>query len=227
MKNLINIRKIKFFLRDYWSTILTLVSIVVIILLVSSSYKSFKELSNQQAILKEEVNLLKNRSDTLKFNKSLTEDQIIIYNKILTSLIPESEDYFSVIYALETISQKTGFSITSYTINLSKSSREKMSIIIEGRGSLSAFLIFLRNYEYTGGRLITSEKIEFSGVNFTNTKVSLNFYSKKFTFNESVIPQLSKKDIEKLEQIKQKVQITLKEDESDTPQEYETKDNPF
>ena len=65
-----------------------------------------------------------NRSDTLQFNKTLTEDQIVVYNKILTTLIPETEDYFSIIYALETISQNTGFSIVSYTINLSNTSRK-------------------------------------------------------------------------------------------------------
>lgn len=222
-----NIRRIKYFIRDYWSTLVTILSLVVIFMLVSFSYKTFKESKNQLDILQEEVALLKNRSDTLKYNKTLTEDQLTTYNKILTSLIPETEDYFSIIYALETIAQQTGFEIVTYTINLSRTSPEKMSINVEGRGNLTSFLNFLQNYEYTGGRLITSERIEFSGVSFTNTRVALNFYNKKFTFNESVIPQLSQKDIAKLEEIKNKVQITFKEEGEDAASDYETKSNPF
>jgi len=192
-----------------------------------ASYKTYKETRNDLDVLSEEVKLLKNRSDTLQYNKTLTEDQIVVYNKILTALIPETEDYFSIIYALETISQNTGFSIVSYTINLSSISREKLSINIEGRGNPDDFKRFLNSYKFAGGRLITSERIEFSGVNFTNTRVALNFYSKKFTFNESVVPQLTKQDVAKLEDIKKKIKISFKNEETSTKAEYEIKNNPF
>lgn len=227
MINLVNIRKIRYFIRDYWPTLLTLAALGVVALLIMASYKTYKESKNDLDVLTEEVKLLKNRSDTLQFNKTLTEDQIVVYNKILTTLIPETEDYFSIIYALETISQNTGFSIVSYTINLSNISREKLSINIEGRGNPDDFKRFLDAYKFSGGRLITSERIEFSGVNFTNTRVSLNFYSKKFTFNESVVPQLTKGDVAKLEEIKKKIKISFKDEEAPTKEEYEVKDNPF
>jgi len=227
MINLVNLRKIRYFVRDYWPTLLTLLSLGIVILLIMASYKTYKESQNDLDVLSEEVKLLKNRSDTLQYNKTLTEDQIVVYNKILTTLIPETEDYFSIIYALETISQNTGFSIVSYTINLSNISREKLSINIEGRGNPDDFKRFLDAYKFSGGRLITSERIEFSGVNFTNTRVSLNFYSKKFTFNESVVPQLTKGDIAKLEEIKKKIKISFKDESTPTEEEYEVKDNPF
>lgn len=226
MIKLYNIRKLKFFVRDYWQALLTLVVLGVMFILISATYKTLKVSGDNLAILKEEVNLLKNRSDTLNFNKSLTQDQITAYNKILTSLIPETEDYFSIIYALETISQKTGFNIVAYTINLSKISSEKLSLNIEGKGDVETFKRFLNEYEFGGGRMITSEKIEFSGANFTNTKVSLNFYNKKFAFNQAVVPQLTKDDVNKLEAIKQKIQITFA-DTSSATQDYEVKSNPF
>lgn len=227
MINLASIRKIRYFIRDYWPTLLTLFALVIITLLIMASYKTYKETRNDLDILTEEVKLLKNRSDTLQFNKTLTEDQIVVYNKILTSLIPESEDYFSIIYALETISQNSGFNIVSYTINLSNTTKEKLSINIEGRGDPEAFKRFLNEYKFGGGRLVTSERIEFSGVNFTNTRVSLNFYSKKFAFNESVVPQLNKNDVAKLEDIKKKIKIAFKDEEIPIKSEYEVKDNPF
>ncbi len=222
----VNLRKIRYFMRDYWSTVLTVCSLFVIFLLISFSWKSYKQSRDQLDILKAEVDMLKNRSDTLKYNKSLTEDQLVSYNRLLSALIPDSEDYFSMIYALETIAEKTEFEIVGYTINLSKSSPEKTLIFVEGRGNYMTFLEFLKNYEYAGGRLITSEKIEFSGVGFTNTRIALNFYSRRFAFNENVVPQLTKKDIEKLEEIKKKVQVTFKEDEG-TDDTYETNSNPF
>ena len=94
MINLVNIRKIRYFIRDYWPTLLTLAALGVVTLLIMVSYKTFKESKNDLDVLTEEVKLLKNRSDTLQFNKTLTEDQIVVYNKILTTLIPETEDYF-------------------------------------------------------------------------------------------------------------------------------------
>ncbi|MFA5136902.1 MAG: hypothetical protein WC489_05975 [Patescibacteria group bacterium] len=230
MINFFSIRKLRFFFRDYWVALVTLAALCIITFLVFVSYKIYKESKNRLDILQSEVALLKNRSDTLRYNKTLTEDQITEYNKILTLLIPEAEDYFSIIYALETISQKTGFNIVSYSITLSRVTPEKLSIAIEGKGNLDSFLVFLQNYEFAGGRLITSEKIEFSGVNFTNTKVALNFYNKKFTFNEAVVPQLTNKEIERLEQIKKKIQISFKESDSDLsndPGSYSKDENPF
>lgn len=226
MKTFFNVRKIRFFVRDYWPSLVTLVALGMIILVLMISYKSLKDSKGDLDILREEVNLLKNRSDTLKYNKSITEDQITVYNQILSSLIPEYEDYFSIIYALETISQKTGFSIVAYTINLSNSTQEKLSINIEGKGDIEAFKQFLNSYEFMGGRLVTSEKIEFSGANFANTKVGLNFYSKKFSFNETVVPQLTQKDIDKLEAVKNKIQVSFTPDKSNSS-DYTTSNNPF
>lgn len=225
--NLVNIRKIKLFLRDYWSTLATLVSLVVLIVLISVTYANYKESQNQLDVLTEEVKLLKNRNDTLNYNKSLSANDIEVYNKILSTLIPESEDYFSIIYALETISQKTGFRIIGYQVNLSKTSPEKLAISVEGKGSSGDFLKFLNNYEFAGGRLVTSEKIEFSGGGSSNTKVALNFYNKQYAFGQTVVPQLTQKDIDQLNAIKQKVQVTLTDTAETTDAEYETTTNPF
>ena len=57
--------------------------------------------------------------------------------------------------------------------------------------------------------------------------MSLNFLQQKFTFNESVVPQLTKGDVAKLEEIKKKIKISFKEEEVPTKEEYEVKDNPF
>ncbi|PIY68590.1 hypothetical protein COY90_05120 [Candidatus Roizmanbacteria bacterium CG_4_10_14_0_8_um_filter_39_9] len=225
MNNTISVRKIRYFIKDYWGVIATVVSLSVVALLVFSVYASYKQTNNNLEIIVQEVALLKNRTDALRYNKALTEDQITTYNQILTMLIPETEDYFSIIYALDEISTQTGFNIVGYTVDFLHSTREKITITVEGRGNIDSFLNFLQNYQFEGGRLVTSEKIQFSG-SVTTTKVSLNFYNKKFTFNESVVPQLNKKDLDRLESIKQKISVSFKNG-SAQPQEYETKNNPF
>lgn len=225
MNNTISIRKIKYFIKEYWGIIITIISLAVVTVLVFSVYVSYKQTNNNLEVIAQEVTLLKNRTDTLRYNKALTEDQITTYNQILTMLIPEAEDYFSIIYALDEISTKTGFNIVGYTVDLIHSTRDKITISVEGRGNIDSFLNFLQNYQFEGGRLITSEKIQFSG-NITTTKISLNFYNKKFAFNEAVVPQLNKKDLERLENIKQIISVNFK-DESTQDQEYEIKTNPF
>lgn len=213
-------------MRDYWSTLITVASLVILLVLISASYTTYKQSTNQLAVLQDEVKLLKNRNDTLNYNKTLTADQIETYNKILSTLIPESEDYFSIIYALETISKKTNFQIVAYTIGLSASAPDKIAITVEGKGSTQEFKQFLDGYEFTGGRLVTSEQIEFSGTT-TNTKVALNFYNKKYAFGETVVPQLSKADIAQLDEIKNKIQVSFADSSTTNNTSYETKENPF
>ena len=96
--NSILIRKIKYFLKDYSSTLLTLGSIAVISILLMVSYRSYKQTLNDYELISQEVKLLKNRVDTLRSNKSLTENQITEYNQILSMLI-RTLRLFSIIYA--------------------------------------------------------------------------------------------------------------------------------
>jgi len=225
MKSYFNKKKIQYMIKEQWTTVLTMVVLCVIIALVFFSYKSLNDAKSQLEVLEAESTLLKNRTDTLKYNKNLTQDQIDTYNKILAALIPESEDFFSIIYALDMISRQTGFIITDYTINLANTSKDKISLVVEGKGDTEAFLTFLKNYHVSGNRLITSEKIDYSGTKVTNTKIVLNLYNKKFAFHESVVPQLTTKDVATLDKIKEKVSLSFM-DETESG-DYETRPNPF
>jgi len=206
----IRLYKIKRILYDQWTLFISLGVFILLFLIVFIFYAQFNEKKKEVDLMSGEVLMLKNRFDTLKYNKTLTEDQIKEYNTLLASLVPETEDFFSIIYALEQISVASQFIITDYTIEVNKSNREKLTLTVEGKGNPDTFLVFLQEYQFAGGRLVTSDKIQYGGQTVGNTRVALNFYSKRFTFNESVqVPKLSAEEIAKLEMIKQKIKFQL------------------
>ena len=225
----IHFYKIKRILIDQWTLFLSIGVFILLFIIVFIFYARFNEQNKEVNLMTGEVQMLKNRFDTLKYNQSLTEDQIKEYNKLLASLVPETEDYFSIIYALEQISLESQFTITDYTIDVSKTSKERLTIIAEGKGNPESFLTFLQDYQFAGGRLATSDKIQYGGLNSENTKVVLNFYSKQFTFNESLqVQQLSKEEIAKLNAIKKKIKFQFSSSGyQSVSTEYPSKKNPF
>lgn len=129
--------------------------------------------------LKTETDTLQGQVDLVNENRKIDQDKLDAYNELLTKLIPEEEDYFFVISAIEQLSTQTGFSLSRYSINLSSSTAEKLSLNIDGGGDANSFLRFLNTYQYGGGRLITNENMEFSPQNFRSVRLSLNFYHRK------------------------------------------------
>lgn len=178
--------------------------------------------------LQEENSGLKNKIVLMnsKIPKSDVLDEDV---KFLNTLIPNVEDYFSVIYALEKISKKTNFIITDYTINIGGSDLEKLQIDVIGKGDSQSFVDFLKNYNFTSGRLITSDKIELSP-NFSGSlRINLTFYSKKTEASNSLEMSPNINIYNELETLKAKVSFNFDESEVIiTPSlEYPKKSNPF
>lgn len=149
---------------------------------------------------------------------------------LITKLIPDSEDYFSMIYALERLSQTSGFSINNYIVNLNKSTESKLALTVSGQGNTDAFLNLLRTYTFSGGRLITAEKIGIDPLRAGDVSLSLNFYNDNPSSrtNEHLDFQSS---IQELNELRQKVQFSLV-DSGDAPppeqsESYPTKQNLF
>jgi len=66
-------------------------------------------------------------------------------------------------------------------------------------------------------------------MNSGSTRITLNFYSKRFAFNETVqVPQLSKEEIQKLLAIKQKIKFQFSSsDYQSVTTDYAIKNDPF
>ena len=104
--------------------------------------------------------------------------------KFLNTLIPDVEDYFSVIYALEQLSKKTNFVITSYSVNVKASTTDKLRINVTGVGDSESLIHFLKDYNFDGGRLITSDKVQLDP-NFSGSIIiNLTFYNKKTIYSK-------------------------------------------
>jgi len=147
--------------------------------------------------------------------------------KLLNNLIPGMEDYFSVIYALEKLSQKTGFVIVDYIVNVQKSTHNKLRLTVNGIGDSSTFLKFLSEYKFGGGRLITSDKIELNPEISGSIKLNLTFYNKSVSQNEKEVVATDEKMFQELENIKNKVSFDFTEKEDPSDMTYPTKKNPF
>lgn len=159
----------------------------------------------------------------------LSSDDLNSYVTLLDKLIPSTEDYFSIIYALDLLSKKTGFTITSYALNLSGSNQNQLRLTVTGIGNHDAFLKFLKDYNFGGGRLITSDKIELSQQQSGQIQISITFYNKAITVDPNKPFTLSPSLTSDLTDLKNKASSTMDEatDEGQANLDYPRKTNPF
>ncbi len=179
--------------------------------------------------LKTEVDNLENKRKILQAVINENGNEIDQDLALVTGLIPDAEDYFSMIYSLEKLSADTGFSINSYTVNLTRSNENKLSLTVTGVGDSTAFLNLLKTYNYGGGRLITAEKIGIDPLEQNGVSLDLNFYNRQATLDstEKLDFQAS---INELSELRAKVNFSLVPASSSAElqgTDYPTKTTPF
>ena len=183
---------------------------------------------NKIANLKSELNQLQIKADLLTTaipsSEKLDEDL-----DFLNKLIPNIEDYFSIIYALEKLSQKSNFIVTSYNVSVDKSTAEKLRLNVTGMGDSQTFIDFLKSYNYEGGRLITSDKIQIDPNYFGSIKIDLTFYTKNVPISKDLDLKVDGKIFTELEALKSKVNFTFDNSEATATAvlDYPKKENPF
>lgn len=193
-------------------------------------YNLNTSLNGQITQAESEILSLGKRQKILQSLASNNAEQISNDLEIMNSLIPNSEDYFSIIYALDQLSQKTGFTINSYTVDLAESKENKLALSVTGVGDSQSFLQFLRDYNTGGGRLITAETIQLDSTNSSSIKLQLNFYNKTASAEDVVENPDYEAAFKNFEKIRSKVSIALTEEqtsESETKTDYTPKSNPF
>jgi len=207
--------------------IITFTLIALIFTIPSFLINKYTENKEKINNLTEELNDMRSKRNALIFLSSLKTQNLDDYYNLMMSLIPESENYFSILFALDELSQSTNFVITSYKITPVQSSENRISIQVRGEGNHNDFLDFLKQYNISSGRLITAEKINLDNTEFTGIQLNLSFYNKK-----SSLYQSSKVDYQKilarLDKIRNKVKFNIqKEEASQKIVDYEVKSNPF
>ena len=209
-----------------------LANIVLTILILFLVIPFFQQtLENKQKIndLNNEINLLTSKKNNLKLfaQNDLNIEKAI---KILNYLVPNEEDYFSILYALEKLSGKTGLLITSYVINLSDKNPNRLRLTVTGLGDINTFLDFLKEYNFGGGRLITSDNLSLNFQHQSGFKIDIIFYNQKI--NTKNLSNLTIDDptfFKKINELLAKTEFVLKEssEEAFLDINYPRKTNPF
>lgn len=190
------------------------------------------KINNQKKELEDELVLLRKKVFNFNYDEE-KEKKISEAVEVLNMLIPNVEDYFSIIYSLEKLSYKTGFMIIGYSIDLLSSSPNKIRLTVTGTGDSNSFLNFLSEYNFGGGRLITSDKAEYNTQKNDVIKMNLTFYNKnpKSSFSEKNNYFSDKKIdeiLEEIEKIKEKIVFDFSKSEDETNFfDYSQKSNPF
>jgi chaperonin cofactor prefoldin len=209
--------------------LITLFLLIFTIMAFLIYFPQIFELNNKKEQLSEEIKNLKNRSEFI--DNYLKNESISLYLKALYSLIPLEEDYFSIIYSLNNLSKKTSFIIKNYTINLSTSTPEKLKITVVGTGNKQNFIEFLKNYNFGGGRLITTDEISLSETEVPEISINLTFYNAPFNFNNNQLKNLQdlQKQLDKIKVIVNKVESNISAEETVNlnNEEYPKKANLF
>jgi hypothetical protein len=204
-------------------------NIGLISLIIIFTYLNLPRLTqntNKIKSLQKEVTVLQNKLNALNSINANPED-LKIYLNFLNKLIPNIEDYFSIIYTLEQISEQTNFNIISYTVNLKQSTNNKLKLNIEGSGHRDAFIKFLSTYNFGGGRLMTSDRIELNPDLQGALKIDVYFYNQKTDIKDTSQFDSSLVSLQEVANLYNKVNVSIKEETQENTYVYPRKTNPF
>lgn len=200
---------------------------LLIVVQVKIGFDRLYQINKDDKLLQRDVKELQTKFDLL--NLVVPESaELDRYIELLNGLIPNAEDYFSIIRSLELLSQKTGFIVTSYTVGVNAKVKDRFKLTITGIGDTTAFLNFLENYNFGGGRLITSDKIELNPEVDTAIQINLTFYNKKVVQDLAEDFKIDEETISEIADLVPKVGVSLKEGgEEALDFGYPKKSNPF
>lgn len=221
-----SIKEYKLILRHISSTLF--IGVTLLLLLGGAIYMTQKVLATRSKITssQNEIADLNKKAANVLTNTTISQDDIDQYTQLLSQLIPENEDVFSIMLALENLSIKTGYNIIQYQVSPSKQS-EKFTLQIEGIGDSAAFLNFVKSYSFAGGRYITSNSVSYDSNDKGSSTLNLSFYSHKTSSLSTENKKLSLEDIELLKRIQSKTEIIVKDTGVEISTTYPTKSNPF
>lgn len=191
----------------YQAVNIAILSIGVIFLLLFAFF-TYQIVTTNQFIEETRAQQIKLQGEISYFNlaSKLTANDVEAYNSLLLRLIPEVEDYFSIIASLERLSLYTGLDVSRYSIDLPERGSDKFTLSIVGTVPKSILPLFLANYQYGTGRLVTVENMSINNNDENNVNLVLNFYSRPVTTSNILkVGSLSEGDINLMKDIQNKI----------------------
>ncbi len=214
--------------------VLFFLDILFIILIIFFYIQQIKQFNKQKSILKDKIESSEKRKSLIELANNLKNRDIDVelINQYLNSLIPNNENFFSIITALENLSQETGFMIINYNLDFIDTNSKTVSLKITGIGDMDTFLEFLKNYRFNGGRLITINKIDYYPEDQTNSLTNeknlyLTFYSQQKQPNKIFLGTINDNDKKLILEILSKTKIIKNELNPNKEIEFESREDPF
>lgn len=214
---------------NFLSFILIFVSVMVLIFIKNyyfSIYKKNKEKLNQ---LKTEIEKLERAKKQLEKFYSITND-VDKYYQTVNLLLPDKENIFTIISALENLSSTTGFYISGYTLSpVNEDNTVVTEVTITGFGNSQALLNLLKNYNFGSGRFITMEKVNYKSSLESTIKLVFKFHTRKSPELKDIsqIISIDDEDLNWLENISNRVKWENLIPVYANDIIYRTKSNPF
>jgi len=184
-------------------------------------------IQNQNVTYKKRIDLINQQQTFLA--EGIDLDKV---NLSMTRLMPEKEDMFNIVNALNQLSSSTQFQINSYAVNSIDPKSKSVSITVSGEGDRDSFLKFLQNYNLGSGRLITIDKVDYSETSAYSVKLKLNFYTSQ-TSTKSVgsVVNFTEQDKKLIRKIESQVPTSSAEldtdNDTDADLNYKIKDKLF
>ncbi len=200
---------------------------VVLLIIVNNLFRE-NILKKQEEIekAKSEIKIYSNLKNQID-NLNLSTQKLDEYYQLVSIILPQEQNIFSIIAAVERLSTETNFNIINYEISPPAEESSQFTLRVIGQGQSSRFLQFLRKYNFGSGRLITARKINYQE-DAEIQAVDLTFYSQPFEPRQDPlkITLPSQQDLEYIENIASKIKFVFDE----TTEEdyfYPTKDKLF
>ncbi len=210
------------------------INILLIFFIIFFYIQKIDQFNKQKLILEDKIKSLEKRKSLIEYTKNLKNRNINIelINQYLNSLIPNTEDFFSITAALENLSHETGFIIINYDLGPIDGNRKTVSLTITGIGNMDTFLEFLKKYRFNSGRLITIDKIDYSPENLNQTstaekKLYLTFYSQKNYVNNLTLNTINDNDNGLILEILSKTKIIKSQLDPNKEIEISAREDPF
>lgn len=189
--------------------IVTIIWILAIIFFTSAgilsflAYNTYIEKTDRQLTL----NSKQGEASYLQTAEEIASEEVDAYNQLLARLVPETEDYFSVIASLERLSLRTGLEISRYALDLPEDGAERFTLSVVGTVPLEDLPRFLDTYKYGTGRLVTIDNIQVTNSAENNVRFNMSFYSKQVDEKTlSRVATLSDEDISLIQEIVTQIQ---------------------
>lgn len=151
--------------------------LITVVLFIAYSYilprqlQLFLEKRTYQNNLKNDIS---NMQIKLSLIKTLEPEKLDQDIKLFSTLLPDEEDYYSIISTLNNLSKISGLTIEKYTLDFQNKGKNT-KVTVEFAGDSDKLKTFFENYFTSSGRLITIDSFDYVP-NFKNKSIILNFY---------------------------------------------------